>query len=208
LLATGLNSVSKFFREYFTFVYFLPSIISMVAISLVWQWLYHQHFGLINAILLFLGFEAQPFLNSSEQALLCLCIVEVWSIMGYYAVILLAAIRDIDLSLYEAARIDGANAAKQFRYITLPMIQPSLLFVLIMSTIASFMIFTPVKVLTDGAPGTSTMVLMLHILNRGIKNSDIGYAAAMSILLLLIILSVSLIQWALARENKRGGRQA
>jgi len=207
LLAVALNSVAKALREVFTFIYFLPSIISMVAISLVWQWLYHQHYGLINAFLTALGFEAQPFLNSTAQALFCLCVVEIWSIMGYYAVILLAAIRDIDLCLYEAAQIDGATGAKQFRYITLPMIQPSLLFVGIMSTISAFMIFTPVKVLTDGAPGTSTMVLMLHILNRGIKSSDIGYASALSILLLAIILTVSLLQWILSRESKREGRK-
>lgn len=202
LLAAGLNAMGNKSREAFTFIYFLPSVISTVAISLVWNWLFSKSYGLFNAILNGLGFRSQPFLASSKQALICLCIVQVWSIFGYYAVILLAAMRGIDTSLYEAAEIDGATPFKKFIHVTLPMIRNNILFVCIMTTTVAFMFFTPVKILTDGTPGTSTMVMLLHIMKKGINNSDIGYASAMSIILMFIILLFSLIQWLVTSERK------
>lgn len=202
LLAVGLNSMGNKLRQAFTFVYFLPSVISAVAISLVWDWLYSKNYGLFNAALETLGIEAQPFLSSAGQALICLCIVQVWAVFGYYAVIILAAIRGIDKSYYEAAEVDGAGAMAKFFKITLPLIKNNILFVCVMTTTVAFMFFTPVKILTDGTPGTSTMVMLLHIMNKGIKNSDIGYASAMSMILMLIILFFSLIQWMITKERK------
>ena len=202
LLAAGLNAMSEKVRQSFTFIFFLPSVISSVAISLVWDWLYSRSYGLFNAILNALGLPSQAFLTSTSQALICLCIIQIWAIFGYYAVILLAAIRGIDKALYEAADIDGAGAVKKFILITIPLIKNNILFVCIMSTTTAFMFFTPVKILTNGTPGTSTMVILLHILNKGIKNSDIGYASAMSIVLMFIILFFSLIQWFISKERK------
>jgi len=201
LLAAGLNSLGDKMREIFTFIYFLPSVISTVAISLVWDWLYSRNYGLFNAILKALGFPAQPFLTSTKQALICLCVIQIWAIFGYYAVVLLAAMRSIDKNMYEAADIDGAGGTAKFFRITLPLIKNNIIFVAIMSTTVAFMFFTPVKLLTDGTPGTSTMVILLHIMNKGIKNSDMGYSSAMSIILMLVILFFSLIQWILGREK-------
>lgn len=202
LLAAGLNAVGNRMRQFLTFVYFLPSVISTVAVSLVWNWLYSKNYGLFNAVLQALGFNAQPFLTSASQALACLCIVQIWCVFGYYAVILLAAMRGIDRGLYEAAEIDGAGSLAKFFRITLPLIKNSILFVCIMTTTVAFMFFTPVKILTDGTPGTSTEVLLLHIMKKGIDNSDVGYASAMSIVLMLIILFFSGIQWILTKEKK------
>ncbi len=201
-LAAGLNALSDRMRQWFTFVYFLPSIISTVAISLVWSWLYHRNYGLFNAILQFFGMNPQPFLGSPDQALIALCIIQIWAIFGYYAVVLLAAIRGIDKSYYEAADIDGASKFEKFFKITLPLIKSNILFVCIMSTITAFMFFAPVKILTEGKPGTSTVVMLFHILNKGITESKVGYASAMSIILMLIIMSFSAIQWILQREKK------
>ena len=202
LLAAGLNAVGNKMRQFLTFVYFLPSVISTVAVSLVWDWLYNKNFGLFNAILIALGFEGQPFLTSSSQALACLCVVQIWAVFGYYAVILLASIRGIDRGLYEAAEIDGAGTLAKFFKITLPLIKNTILFVCIMTTTVAFMFFTPVKILTDGTPGTSTEVLLLHIMKKGIDNSDVGYASAMSIILMLIILFFSAVQWVITKERK------
>lgn len=202
LLAAGLNMLSERSRQAFTFIYFLPSVISAVAISLVWNWLYSKSYGLFNAILAALNLPEQPFLTSTAQALVCLCIVQIWSVFGYYAVILLAAMRGIDKSYYEAAEMDGAGSFAKFFKITLPLIKNNILFVCIMTTTVAFMFFTPVKILTDGTPGTSTMVMLLHIMNKGIKNSDIGYASAMSMILMMIILLFSLIQWVITKERK------
>lgn len=201
-LALGINSVKERANKIFTFIYFLPSIVSMVAICMVWKWMYHQQFGIINAVLGFFGAAPQKFLNSSDQALVCLCIIQVWALIGYYAIILATAIRGIDTSLYEAAEVDGASGWRKTFYITLPLIKQNLFFVCVMATTQAFMIFTPVKVLTDGMPGTSTYVLMLHIMNRGINNNDIAYASAMSLVLMGIILVFSLLQRLLVRERK------
>jgi ABC-type sugar transport system permease subunit len=208
-LAVGLNAMKRS-REVFTFIYFLPSVVPMVAICLVWSWLYHPQYGLFNALLRMVGLPGQKFIQDSNQALQSISAVEIWYIFGYYAVILLAAIRGISPDLFEAADIDGANAWHKFRKIVIPMIKPNLVFVLIMSTIAAFMLFTPVDVLTlgRGTPGTSTMVLMLHIKIQGIQLGETGYTSAVSILLLAIILGISLVQWFLSRENKREGRKA
>jgi len=200
-LAAGLKAVSSKVRHFFTFVYFLPSVISASAVALVWDWLYDRQFGLFNAILKLFGIPAQQFLQSPDQALICLCIMEIWSLFGYYAVVLLAAMQNIDTTLYESAEIDGAGAMARFFRITLPLIKNNILFVCIMATTTAFMFVIPIKVLTDGTPGTSTVVMMLHILKRGIQNNDVGYASAMSIVLMLIILFFSLVQWFITRER-------
>ncbi|MEA5014827.1 MAG: sugar ABC transporter permease [Candidatus Limiplasma sp.] len=209
-LGAGLNAIGKRSRETFTFVYFLPSVIPMTPIALVWSWLYHPQYGLINAMLRGIGLPVQQFLQSSAQALVCICVVQIWYTFGYYAVILLAAMRGVSPDILEAADIDGASSLRKFFSITLPMIKPNVIFVSIMSTIGAFMLFTPVDVLTlgRGTPGTSTMVLMLKVKIDGIQLGDTGYASAISILLLVIILFVSLIQWILSKEGKREGRRA
>lgn len=202
LTAAGLNALSDRFRSLYTFVYFLPNIMSMTAICLVWRWLYHDNYGIINAFLQVLGFEKQQFLKSSEQALICLCVIHIWSIFGYYAVILLAAMRGIDKSLYETADLSGANAWQKFWYVTMPMLKNQLLFVCIMLTTSAFMFFTPVKVLTDGTPGDSTLVMLLYIYRQGIQQGNIAYSSAMSLVLMGIILCFSLLQWILTKERK------
>jgi ABC-type sugar transport system permease subunit len=200
LTAVGLNALSDRFRNLYTFAYFVPNIMSMTAICLVWNWMYHNSYGIINAFLNLFGMENQQFLKSAEQALFCLCIIHIWSVFGYYAVILLAAIRGIDKSLYEAADIFGANAWQKFWYVTMPMLKNQLLFVCIMLTTSAFMFFTPVKVLTDGTPGNSTLVMLLYVHRRGIQQGDIAHASAMSLVLMAIILFFSLLQWVLTKE--------
>ena len=199
--ALGLNALSERFRNLYTFAYFVPNIMSMTAICLVWNWMYHNSYGIINAFLNMFGIENQQFLKSAEQALFCLCVIHIWSVFGYYAVILLSAIRGIDHSLYEAADISGANAWQKFWYVTLPMLKNQLLFVCIMLTTSSFMFFTPVKVLTDGTPGNSTLVMLLYVHRRGIQQGDIAHASAMSLVLMAIILFFSLVQWVLTKER-------
>ena len=201
LTAVGLNALSDRFRNLYTFAYFVPNIMSMTAICLVWNWMYHNSYGIINAFLNLFGIENQQFLKSAEQALVCLCAIHIWSVFGYYAVILLAAIRGIDKSLYEAADISGANAWQKFWYVTMPMLKNQLLFVCIMLTTSAFMFFTPVKVLTDGTPGNSTLVMLLYVHRRGIQQGDIAHASAMSLVLMAIILFFSLLQWVLTKER-------
>jgi len=202
-----LNSFGKRVREIFTFFYFLPVVTSMVAISMVWAWLYNPSFGLFNYLLSLVGLPSQEFLSSTKQALPSISVIQIWKDVGFYAVIFLAALRTIPKSYYEAARVDGANRFHLFRHITLPLMKPTLIFVGIVSTIGAFKIFDPIKVITDGGPANSTMVLVLYIIRQGITNSEIGYASAIAVVMFVFVLLITLIQWFLMRSDKNQGIQ-
>lgn len=111
-LALGINSVKEKAGKFFTFIYFLPSVVSMVAICMVWKLLYHPQFGILNELLKVFGLGKQKFLSSGSQALICLCVIQIWALVEYYAVILVAAIKGIDPELYEAAEVDGASIVR------------------------------------------------------------------------------------------------
>ena len=194
---------------FFRIVYYLPSVLPGVAVAMLWMWMFNPDFGVINTMLSYIGIQGPAWLNDKTWAMWAIVIRACWGVGGGM-ILFLAALQGVPVSYYEAATIDGANAWHRFRHIVIPMIKPNLVFVLIMSTISAFMLFTPVDVLTmgRGTPGTSTMVLMLHIKIQGIQLGETGYTSAVSILLLTIILTISLVQWFLSRENKREGRRA
>jgi multiple sugar transport system permease protein len=198
-----LNSFSKRIREAFTLFYFLPVVTSMVAISIVWAWLYNPSYGLFNYLLNLVGLPMQGFLTSPKQALPSISVIQIWKDLGFYAVIFLASLRTIPKSYYEAATVDGANKIHVFRYITLPLLKPTLIFVSIVSSIGAFKIFDPIKVITDGGPANSTMVLVLYIIRQGITNSDIGYASAIAVVMFVMVLFIIVIQWFLTRTDKK-----
>lgn len=200
-IAVLLNAINDRIREIFTPIYFLPVITSMVAVSAVWRWLYHPGYGLINYFLNLIGIPSQPFLNSPSQALLSVSVLAIWGNIGYYAVILLAAIKAIPKNFYEAAVIDGATGLKVHRYITVPLLQPTLLFTSVMAVIGAFQIFIQIQVMTRGGPGNSTMVLALYIFQRGVTYLEIGYASAVAIILFLLIMLITVIQWVLSRSD-------
>ncbi|MBO4358513.1 MAG: sugar ABC transporter permease [Erysipelotrichaceae bacterium] len=202
LTALGLDALSERSSKIYTFAVFLPNIISLTAACLVWRWIYHGQYGVLNFLLNLMGIPSQQFLKSQAQAMYSLCAIHIWSVFGYYAIILLAAIRSIDKSLYEAASLDGASYWTQFFHVTLPMLKNTLLFVGIMLTTSAFMFFTPVQLLTNGTPGTSTYVMLFYIYQQGIEQGNTGFSSAMSLVLMLIILFFSLIQWILSTERE------
>ena len=202
LTALGLDALSDRSSKVYTFAVFLPNIISLTAACLVWRWIYHGQYGVLNFLLNLMGIPSQQVLKSQAQAMYSLCAIHIWSVFGYYAIILLAAIRSIDKSLYEAASLDGASYWTQFFHVTLPMLKNTLLFVGIMLTTSAFMFFTPVQLLTNGTPGTSTYVMLFYIYQQGIEQGNTGFSSAMSLVLMLIILFFSLIQWILTTERE------
>lgn len=202
LTAVGLNAMTERLRQFFTFAYFMPSLLSMTAICLVWRWLYNPAYGLFNAILNFIGIESQQFIQSSSQALYCLCAIQIWSVFGYYAVIILTSIRGVDSSIYDAAKVDGTNSVQRFFYVTVPLIKRTILFVTVMVTNSAFMFFTPIKLLTKGGPGTSTTTLLLYVMRNGVEQGNLGLGSAGSLILMFMILLVSGIQFLLTREKK------
>lgn len=178
-------------------LYFLPSISSFVAISIVWQWIYNPEFGLLNYLLGFFKIPPQRWLSDPRTAMLSIMIMTIWMNLGYQMVIYLAGLKGIPSYLYEVADLDGANSWHKFVYITLPMLQPTTVFLLITSVIGSFQVFTPVYVMTQGGPAGSTNVFVYHIYNTAWKSFRMGYASAQSWFLFLLIFVASFIQFRL-----------
>ena len=176
-------------------IYFLPVVSSYVAIAMVWQWIYHPHFGIINYLLHFIGLGPYPWLTSPSSALLSIMIMAIWIQIGYQVVIFHAGLQSIPDQYYEAALIDGASGWQRFRRITLPLLKPTTLFVLVTSMISSFQVFTSVFVMTEGGPSRSTDVAVYHIYQQGWEYMRMGYASAMALVLLVIIMIVTLVQF-------------
>ncbi|RIK40116.1 MAG: ABC transporter permease [Chloroflexi bacterium] len=174
-------------------VYYMPSIASGVAIAILWIWLFNPQVGLVNYLLSFFGIKGPLWLASQQWALPALIVKSLWGI-GANMIIILAGLQGVPLSLYEAARIDGANRWHEFRHVTVPMISPVLFFVIVISTINSFQILTDVLVMTQGGPGTATFVYVYYIYQAAFQYLKMGYASALAWILFAIILGLTLLQ--------------
>ncbi len=200
LSALALNHVIHL-RKYFRMVFYFPQITSMVSIAIVWGLLLNPIRGPINIMLQGFGIANPPeWLMSSAWALLAIILVSVWKSFGYYMIILLAGMQGIPEYLYESAKLDGASAWKRFLYVTLPGLSPTLFMVLILTIINSFQVFDLVSIMTNGGPGRSTNVLVFRIYQEAFVNYKMGYAAAMSAILFIIIMIVSIIQFRLEKK--------
>jgi multiple sugar transport system permease protein len=200
LSAVALNGI-RHLRKYLRMAFYFPQITSMVSIAIVWGLLFNPMSGPINTVLKGIGIVSPPeWLMSSHWALLAIILVAVWKSFGYYMIILLAGIQGIPEHLYESAKLDGANKFQQFLYITLPNLSPTLFMVLVLTIINSFQVFDLVSVMTDGGPGRSTNVLVFRIYQEAFIHYRMGYAAAMSAVLFLIIMVISLIQFRMEKK--------
>ncbi len=174
-------------------VYYMPSIASGVAVSILWLWLFNPQVGLVNYMLSLIGIKGPLWLSSPQWALPALVIKSLWAI-GANMIILLAGLQAIPTSLYEAAKIDGAKQWDEFWTVTLPMLSPVLFYVLVITTIASFQILTDVLVMTQGGPGTATFVYVYYIYQAAFQYLKMGYASALAWILFAIILALTLLQ--------------
>lgn len=179
---------------------FLPVITSLVVISTVWKLMFNSQ-GFINSFLQTVGLGAQPFLASPGQALLSLVFMGVWKDVGFYMLIFLAGLQAIPMELYESAEIDGATKARRFVWITLPLLRRATIFVIVVGTISAFKVFTPVYLMTDGGPADSTTVIVFYIFRSAFRYFQMGYASAMSFILLGIVLILTVVQFRLLRPS-------
>jgi len=199
LLLNGEVRMSGVWRA----IYFLPYITSSIAISIVWSNLYHPSYGLFNGVLGLLGFPAQRFTSSVEQAMPSMVAVAVWLGLGYYMILFLAGLQAIGIDVYEAAKVDGANSWDRLRSITLPLLRPTLLFVGVVSTLASLQVFDLPFVLTNqGGPVNATNTVVLYMYQTAFNFTRMGRATAMAVLLFLVILVITLVQLRLLRERE------
>lgn len=182
-------------------VIFLPAITSGVAVGLIWRWLYHPSFGIINYLLNQAGIGPVRWLGDADLAMGSVVAAVLWKHLGFVTVIFLAGLLGIPSVYYEAARVDGANPLQAFVQITLPLLRNVTLFVVATGFIGAFQIFTEIYVLTGGGPGTSTTTLVMEIYNRGFKYLRMGEAAAMSWVLFAIIFIVTIVQLRVFRSD-------
>lgn len=197
-LLTAKIRLTSAFRS----VFFFPYIASIVAVAIVWQFLYHADLGPINQTLRSLGIAQPPrWTSNKDTALLAVAIMNIWRGVGYYMVLFIAGLLGIPPSLYEAGAIDGANSWQKFWHITLPMLSPTTFFVVIISIINSFQAFTPIFIMTGGGPGTATQVLVFRIYEEAFVLSGFGYASAMALALLLMVLGFTIFQFRWQEKN-------
>jgi ABC-type sugar transport system permease subunit len=171
----------------------LPIVCSMVVISVIWKWLYNLNYGPINLLLQLVGIPPIDFLGNPSTVIISLAVMILWQAIGFYMFMFLAGLASIPRDLYDAAHIDGANKWNRFRYITLPQLAPTLVFVVTMAIIWNFQMFDPVYVLTGGGPSYSSYTIVFYIYKLAFRHLDVGYACALSTVLFAIIFAVSMI---------------
>lgn len=192
LLAIALAGQLKRLGFYRT-IFFLPVAASLVGVSVIWEWIYHPRLGALNSVLNGLGILGPNWLADSTWAMPALIFLVVWTGTGYYMVIYLAGVMDIPNIYYEAARLDGANRWHLFRHVTWPMLTPVTYLVLILQVINSFQVFTTVYIMTGGGPARATEVLVYYLYQRAFESLEFGYASAISVVLFVGLLALTLI---------------
>jgi multiple sugar transport system permease protein len=193
LMLDRITRLVSFFRA----IYFIPFVTSTVAISWVWRWMYQPRFGPVNLLLSSLGLPEQKFLLHPDQALLSITAVAIWQGLGFAIIIFLAGLKQIPQTYYEAARIDGANRRQLFRHVTLPLLNPTIVYLAVLQTISFLRMFTQVINMTrqgDGGPLNSTVTVVLHMYREGFGRYKMGSAAALMVILFLVIMVITLVQ--------------
>jgi multiple sugar transport system permease protein len=204
LVAYYLDQV-RFAHGLIRAMYFIPHLTTSVAMAWVWRWFYQPPpVGLFNNILNAVGFDTQPFLRSTSQALVAVIAPAIWAGLGFQIILFMAGLRAIPTSYYEAARIDGAGKWMILRQITLPLLRPTTVFLVVISSIGFLRIFDTVYNMTDngaGGPLNSTKPLVLYIYESAFRSYRMGYAAAQTLVLFVILLTISLMQLRLMRAR-------
>ncbi len=187
--------------EIFRAIHFFPHIASTVAVAVVWQFLYNADMGPINMLLRTIGVMDPPRWTASVTwAMPAVILMSVWKSAGYHMIMFLAGLQGIPNHLYEAAIIDGANSWHRFRFVTLPLLTPTLFFVIIMNLIYSFKVFDQIYIMTQGGPGRATSVLVYYIYVQAFVNQNFGYASAMAFVLFLVLLGITIMQFRLQEK--------
>lgn len=178
-------------------VIFSPYVVSLASVALLWMWIMNKDYGLLNSILGFFDIGAVDWLGDSHVALVSLILISVWKSVGYDALILVSAIQGIPAHLYEAARLDQASPWTTFRKITLPMISPTLFFLVVVDAIASLKVFETIQIMTAGGPQNATNTLVFSLYQYGFQFNKVGYTAAIGVVLLALIAVFAIVYFKL-----------
>jgi multiple sugar transport system permease protein len=197
---------SRFAWFYETSV-FIPHVVSLVPAAMAWKWIFDARLGPLNALLGVFGIPPQSWLFDPTLSLVSVIVLCSWQALGYAVIIYLVGFKNLPTSLYEAAKLDGASAVQSFRFVSLPLLKPITLFVSVVTLVSAFNVYAQVFVLASdaqGAPGRQVRVLVLDMLENAFRNYRIGYAASEAVVLLVIVLALTLVQFGLLRD--RGAR--
>ncbi|THK34149.1 sugar ABC transporter permease [Ensifer sp. MPMI2T] len=201
VLAVLLNrNMSKTVRYAYRAAFFFPSLVGLIFVAVIWQFLFQRDIGVINYYLGIVGIEPVRWLSSARNALWSVIILDIWKNVGFAMLIATAGLQSISKDYYDAARVDGSSSLRTFWQITVPLLSPTILFLLTMNTIGAFKVFESIVVLTNGGPGDSSRSLVMYIYEQGFKSFNMGYASAISLLLLTITVIVTAIQFALSKR--------
>jgi multiple sugar transport system permease protein len=200
-VALGLNRIGNLrWRSAWALMYFLPFASSLVAASLIWQWMYDPVYGILNYFLSFAGILPQKWLQSLTQVRPSIAVINVWLRLGFDTMIFLAALQSIPGEYYEAASIDGASGLQRLRHITLPLLNPQILMVCILELIFNFQVFDQVYATTQGGPASASQTVIMLLYDTAFKYFRMGDASVMAVFVFLTLLVVTLAQWRIFRK--------
>lgn len=188
-------------RRVWRVLYFMPVITAPLALAVMFAFMFDRNYGVVNNVITALGLPRQPFLSGPKQALMTLVFIAIYQFLGYYIVIFLAGLQGIPQDYYDAAQVDGAGSWAAFRFVTLPLLRPVMLFVVVTNTIGALQVFDLVFATTGGAPANSSMTVVLHMYNTAFKFSRMGRASAMAFILFAIIMLITILQVRLLRDR-------
>lgn len=200
LLALYLNKNTKINRMMQSFI-FIPYIVPLISIAFIWMWIMDSEVGLLNYILNLFGIDCVKWLSDPKMAMNSLIIVNIWKGTGYYALIFLSALQSIPSYLYEAAELDKANKFKIFFKITLPMLSPTIFFLVLTATIASFKVFETINIMTQGGPVNATNTLVYYLYEYGFSFYKIGYASAVGVVMMVIVGLLTIVYFGLLQKK-------
>lgn len=198
LLAIAVDQRIRF-KNFFRIVYFIPSVTSVIALSVIWKWLFAgEKYGLINHFLLSMGLKPVDWLMSPFWTLPAIMIMSIWASLGYNMILFLAGLQTIPLAVYEAADIDGANVWDKFWHITLPLLKPTMVFVVIMALIASFQVFERIYIMTESEFGIggvldSALTVVAYLYDMGFRKFQMGYASALGYIVFAAVFLITIL---------------
>ncbi len=197
-----LNSKLTKFKSLFRLAYFLPVVTTLVAVAIVWRFIYHPNFGILNFFLGMFGINPIDWLGDPFWAMPSIIILAVWKNFGYNMIIFIAGLQNIPDELYEAADIEGASAFQKFIHITLPMLAPTTIFVSIITMIGYFQLFAEPYVMTQGGPLNKTLSIVQYMYQEGFRWWNMGYSASIAFILFIIIFIGTLLQFRIQKFNR------
>jgi len=197
-----LNSKLVKFKSIFRLSYFIPVVTTLVAVAIVWRFIYHPKFGIINYILSLAGIAPVDWLGDPATAMPAIVLMSVWKNFGYNMIIFIAGLQNIPEDLYEAASIEGANGWQKFKSITLPMLAPTTLFISIITMIGYFQLFSEPYIMTQGGPLNSTLSIVQFMYQEGFRWWNMGYSASIAFVLFFIIFIGTVIQFKIQKSTE------